>query len=94
MSSSSNDIGYIKLIEMDIETDLNLSPIALKPYTLTLKHQEWVRKELEDLEKVGIIQRSPSLYASPIIVVPRKCPQGSPVHKTKRLCIDYRKVNG
>ena len=51
ISSSSNDIGYTKLIEMDIETDPNLPPIASKPYTFLLKHQEWVRKELEDLGK-------------------------------------------
>ena len=33
MSSSSNDIGYTKLIEMDIETDPNLPP-----YLLSLTH--------------------------------------------------------
>ena len=44
MSSSSNDEGYTKLIQMDIETDPNLFPIASGPYTLPLKHQEWVRK--------------------------------------------------
>ena len=38
MSSSSNDIGYSHLIEMDIETDPNLPPIASKPYMLPLKH--------------------------------------------------------
>ena len=57
MSSSSNDIGYTRLIEIDIETDPNLPPLASKPYTLPLKYQEWVRKGLEDLEKAGIIQR-------------------------------------
>ena len=51
-------------------------------WKLCLKHQEWVRKELEDLEKARIIQRSLSLYASPI-VVPRKYPPGSPVQDTK-----------
>ena len=51
MSSSSNDIGYTRLIEMDIETDANLSPVASKPYMLPLKHQEWVRKEWKDSEK-------------------------------------------
>ena len=44
ISSSSNDIGYTKLIEMDIETDINLPPIAFKPYTLALKHKKWVKK--------------------------------------------------
>ena len=40
---------------MDKETDHNLLPGASKPYTLPLKHQEWARKELEDLEKAEII---------------------------------------
>ena len=57
-SASSNDIGYTKLIEMDLEYDPDLPPIAFKHYKLPLKCQEWVRKELEDLEKAGIIQRS------------------------------------
>ena len=48
MSSSSNDIGYTKLIDMDIETDPNLPSVASKPYTLPPK---WVRKELEDLKR-------------------------------------------
>ena len=74
MSSSSNDIGFTKLTEMDIETHHNVAtPIASKPYTLLLKHRKWVRKELEDLEKAGIIQKSLFPYASPITVLPRKC---------------------
>ena len=58
MSSLSNDISYTKLIEMDIETAPILPPIAFKPYALPLKHQKWVRKELKDLEIVGVIQIS------------------------------------
>ena len=76
MSSSSNDIGYTKLIKMDIETDPNLPPVASLPYTAPLQCQEWVRKRLEDLGKAGIIQRSISCYASPNVVLPRKCPLG------------------
>ena len=37
------------------------APIAQKPYTLSLKHSEWVCEELEILEKVEIISRSVSL---------------------------------
>ena len=40
-----------KLMEMDVETYPNLPPVASKPYTLPHKHQECIRKELEDLEK-------------------------------------------
>ena len=55
MSSSSNDTGYTKMIEMNIETFTNLKSIAFKLYMLLPKHQGRVRKELEDLEKARII---------------------------------------
>ena len=78
---------------MDIETDPKLPLAAPKPSTLPLKYQEWVRKELEDPEKTEIIQRRLSSYASPIVIVARKCLPGSPVQETIRLCVDYRKLN-
>ena len=36
---------------MDIETNPNLTPVASKSYRLPLKHLEWVRIELENLER-------------------------------------------
>ena len=39
---------------MDIETGNSL-PILQKPYNLSVKHTTWVQKELETLEKAGII---------------------------------------
>ena len=81
MSSSSNDIGYTKLIEMDIETDPYSPPIASKPYTLPLKHQKLVRNELEDFQKAGIIQRCLSPYTIPIIIFTRNVHQ---FHQCKR----------
>ena len=56
---------------MEIDTGDSL-PVAQNPYTLPLKHHEWVRKEIETLEKAGIIERSLSPWASPVIVVPKK----------------------
>ena len=50
MFLSSYNIGYAKLIEMNMEADPNLPPIASKPYMLPLMHQLWARKELEDSE--------------------------------------------
>ena len=44
MSSSSSNIGYTKLIEMDTETDPTLPPIDFKPYILPLKHKAWLEK--------------------------------------------------
>ena len=45
-SVDSSHIGKTPLVEMEIDTGDSL-PITQKPYTLPLKHAEWVQKELE-----------------------------------------------
>ena len=70
-STDSGDIGKMPLLEVEIDTGDSL-PFTQKPYTLPLKHTEWVQRELEILEKVGVIVRSVSPWASPIVVVPKK----------------------
>ena len=89
-SIDSSDIGKTPLIEMEINTSDSL-PITQKPYTLPLKHTTWVQKELEILEKAGVIVRSVSPWASPIVVVPKRTSPGEP--PKRRLCVDYRAVN-
>ena len=66
-------------------------PVAQSSYTLPLKHYDWVRQEIETLEKTGVIERSLSRWASPVIVVPKKSAPDEPPRR--RLCVDYRKVN-
>ena len=85
---NNKDIGRTQLIEMEIDTGNSL-PIAQSPYTLPLKHYNWVRQEIEI--KSGVIKRSLSRWASPVIVVPKKSAPDEPPRR--RLCIDYRKVN-
>ena len=75
---------------MEIETS-DSPPITQRPYTLPSKHATWVQKELEILEKVGVIVRSVSPWASPIVVIPNRTALGEP--PKRRLCIDYRAVN-
>ena len=75
---------------MEINTGDSL-PITQKPYALPLKHATWIQKELEILEKAGVIVRSVSSWASPIVVVPKRTTPGEP--PKRRLCIDYRAVN-
>ena len=89
-SKNNKDIGRTQLIEMEIDTGDNL-PVAQSPYTLPLKHYDWVRQEIETLEKSGVIERSLSRWASLVIVVPKKSAPDEPPRR--RLCIDYRKVN-
>ena len=75
-------------MEIDMGDSL---PVAQSPYTLPLKHYDWVRQEIETLEKSGVIERSLSRWASPVIVVPKKSAPDEPPRR--RLCVDYRKVN-
>ena len=62
-----------------------------KSYSLPLKHVEWVTKELEILEKAGVISRTVSPWASPIVIVPKKSEPGEPPRR--RMCVDYRVLN-
>ena len=89
-SKNNKDIRRTQLIEMEIDTGDSL-PVAQSPYTLPLKHYNWVRQEIETLEKSGVIERSLSRWASPVIVVPKKSAPDEPPRR--RLCVNYRKVN-
>ena len=85
-SVDSSDIGKTPLIEMEIDTGDSL-PITQKLYTLPLKHATWVQRELEILEKAGVIVRSVSPWSSPIVIVPKGTAPGEP--PKRRLCVDY-----
>ena len=90
-SVDSGDIGKTPLVEVEIDTG-DSPPITQKPYNLPLKHAEWVQKELEILKKkAGVIVRSVSPWASPIVVVPKRSAPGEP--PKRRLCVDYRAIN-
>ena len=78
------------LVEMEIDTG-NHPPITSKPYILPLKHYNWVQREIETLEKAGIIERSISPWASPIVIVPKKSASGKPPRR--RMCVDYQRIN-
>ncbi len=61
-------------------------PVRQKPYRIPQAYRKQVMKELEDMEKAGIIQKSESEWASPLVIVKKK--DGG-----LRLCVDYRKLN-
>ena len=80
------------LVEMKIDTgNRPPPPIASKPYTLPLKHYEWVQREIETLERAGKIEQSISPWASPVVIVPKKITPGEPPRR--RMCVDYRRIN-
>ena len=58
-SKNNEDIGSTKLVKMDIDTG-HSPPVSSRPYTLPLKHYEWVQWEIESLEHAGVITKSMS----------------------------------
>ena len=89
-SKHNEDIGRTKLVKIDIDTG-DSPPISSRPYIIPLRHYEWVQREIESLEWAGVIKKSMSNWASPIVIVPKKSAPGEP--PKRRLCIDFRKVN-
>jgi transposase InsO family protein len=89
-SQHASDVGKTDLITMRIETGDN-HPIAQRPYTLPLKHFEYVKDQIEQLDTANLIVRSISPWASPVVIVPKRAEPGQPPQK--RLCVDYRALN-
>ena len=89
-STNNEDIGHMNLITMDIDTG-DSPPSAKKPYTLALKHYYWVQQEIKSLERTGVITRSVSPWASPVIMGPKKSAPGELLRR--RMCINFHTVN-
>jgi hypothetical protein len=65
---------------------LDSKPITLKPYTVPLHMVETLKKEIDTMLNLGIIEESNSPYSSPLVLIKKK--DGS-----VRTCVDYRKLN-
>ena len=89
-SQDSGDLGKTPLMRMEIPTGDN-PPISQRPYGLALKHVQWVQDKIETLERAGVITKSVSPWASPIVIVPKKTSPGELPHR--RMCVDYRMLN-
>ena len=76
-SKNNEDISRTKLVKMDIDTG-DSPPVSSRPYTLPLKHYEWVQREIESLEHASVSTKSMSKWASPIVIVPKKSAPGEP----------------
>ena len=86
--------------------DLNITemegarPQAGRPYPVAAQHLPELNRQIEDLERAGIIRRSKSLYGTPVLFAPKKeSLYGAPVLFAPKMdgklrsCIDYRKLN-
>ena len=84
-SKSEWDIGLTNLTEHPINTG-DAPPIKQRPRRVPMAYAEEENKAIEDLLQKGVIQKSTSPWASPIVLVKKKSGAIRP-------CIDYRRVN-
>lgn len=81
----NNKPGLTNLAEHKIQTG-EATPIRQHPYRIPAAWREEVRKEIDLMLQLGVIEPSDFPWASPIVTVRKK--DGS-----LRLCVDYRKLN-
>ena len=73
-------------IEFVIDLVPGTSPIAKKPYRMAASELAELKKQLEELQRIGFIRPSSSPWGAPVLFVKKK--DGS-----MRLCVDYRALN-
>ena len=93
----NSDVGKAARDDVVIKLTTN-APVVQRNYRTPLKFRDWLKQELKDLMKAGIIEISESQYNSPALVVPKKLDEhaaASDVTASKgmRLVVDYRQLN-
>jgi hypothetical protein len=73
-------------IEFVIDLIPGTSPIAKRPYRMAASELTELKKQLEELQRMGFIRPSSSPWGAPVLFVTKK--DGS-----MRLCVDYRALN-
>lgn len=82
----NENIGIVPFIKHVIDTG-EVEPIRSKPYRVSFKEQQVLRKLVDEMLEAGIIRQSRSHWASPVVLVKKK---GT---SDLRFCVDYRKLN-
>ena len=73
-------------LDMDITKTPGARPVSGRPYPVSPQNLPELDRQIAALFKAGIIRRSVSLHASPVLFAPKK-------DGKLRLCIDYRRLN-
>ena len=84
-AAHDTDFGRTDTVTMKIDTK-DHAPIKQRPYRTPLAQHKIVDDAVDEMLEKGIIERSNSPWASPIVLVKKK--DGS-----TRFCVEYRKLN-
>ena len=77
--------GRTDIINHTVELNTQ-THIRSRAYQVPQSLRETIRKEVDTMLKMGIIEKSNSPYASPVVIVKKK-------DGKNRFCVDYRKLN-
>ncbi len=89
ISKESHDIGNCKLVKHDIR--LNDERFIKRKQSLrSAKENEWIKGQINEMLKNGVIKPSTSPYAFNIIIVGKKDEAGE---RIDRMCINYTPIN-
>jgi hypothetical protein len=79
-------LGKIKVTKHKIKINEGQEPISQRRYKETEEKGKFIKKEVEQLLRMGKIRKSKSPWASPVTLAKKK-------GADYRFCIDYRKLN-
>ena len=82
---SNKQLGRCTLVEVDIKVSDDL-PIRSLPYRMSPVQRQVVDEQIGDMLSNGVIRKSNSAYASPVVLVKK-------ADGRWRFCVDYRKLN-
>lgn len=78
--------GRTTVCSHTIDLQPGTKPIHMPPYRVNPQKAESIRKEIDLMLEMGVIEESTSPWASPVVLVPK--PDGS-----IRFCTDFRRLN-
>ena len=84
--SLRDEIGTCPFIEVHLKLK-DETPFFVRPYSMREEQKEVIQKEMDRLKHLGIIQKGPTSYSSPVVLVKRKN------QNLYRVCSDFQILN-
>ena len=83
--TKKSELGKCGIVKHRIDTG-DAKPIKQRAYRASGKDKELIQEEIKKMLEKGVIEKSTSPWASPIVIVPKK-------NGERRFCIDLRRIN-
>ena len=85
IAKMDSQLSHTGTVTMKIDVNSH-PPIRHRPYRVPLNKRQVVDAAIEEMLEAGIIERSKSSWAFPLVVVKKK-------DGTERMCVDFRSLN-